>query len=78
MTDNAQLTAYVERRERLESVKADAADDIKELNAEVKSFGYDLPTFNTVIARRKKSRDDVAEADALLDTYETAIAGGAQ
>ena len=76
MTDTVQhdhLKALVERRERLEAVKGDAVDDIKELNAEVKSFGFDMKVFNQVIARRKLDRDAVAEADALLDMYEGAL-----
>ena len=68
-----QLKSLVERRERLEAVKADAADDIKELNAEIKGVGFDLKVFNQVIARRKMDRDAVAEADALLDMYEGAL-----
>lgn len=73
--DNGQLRAFVERRERLEAEKQDAADAIKELNAEIKSFGYDLPTFNKAIARRKLDRDTVAEQDATLEMYETALEG---
>jgi len=73
MTNDNQLKALVERRERLEAEKADAAEAIKELNAEVKAMGYDLPIFNTVIARRKKDRDAVAEADAVLEMYEAAL-----
>ena len=75
MTNDNQLKALVERRERLEAEKADAAEAIKELNAEVKAMGYDLPIFNTVIARRKKDRDAVAEADAVLEVYEAALSG---
>ena len=75
MTNDNQLKALVARRERLEAEKADAAEAIKELNAEVKAMGYDLPIFNIVIARRKKDRDAVAEADAVLEVYEAALSG---
>ena len=72
---DGQLKALTERRERLEAEKQDAADAIKDLNGEVKSLGYDLPTFNTVIKRRKMDRDKVAEADAILEMYEAELAG---
>ena len=76
MTEDPQLRQLIERRERLEAVKADAAEDIKELNAEVKGMGYELPIFNAVIARRKKDRDEVDHFDAMLRTYETEAAVG--
>lgn len=72
---DGQLKALTERRERLEAEKQDAADAIKDLNAEVKSLGYDLPTFNTVIKRRKRDRDEVAEEDAMIEMYEAALEG---
>lgn len=72
---DGQLKALTERRERLEAEKQDAADAIKDLNAEVKSLGYDLTTFNTVIKRRKMDPDKVAEADAILEMYEAVLEG---
>jgi uncharacterized protein (UPF0335 family) len=63
------LKAFMERRERLESVKQDAADDIKELNAEIKGAGFDLKPFNIVIARRKRDASDLSEEDAIVDMY---------
>lgn len=77
MTDTTvageELRAHVERRERLLAQKQDILDDIKEHGAEIKSAGYDMPAFNAVIARRKKERDDVNHADAMIETYETAL-----
>lgn len=72
---DGQLKALTERRERLEAEKQDAADAIKDLNAEVKSLGYDLPTFNTVIKRRKRNRDEVAGEDAMIEMYEAVLEG---
>lgn len=73
MTETGQLKAFTERRERLEVEKQDAVDAIKDLNQEVKSAGYELPTFNAMIARRKKDRDDVAHADEMLAIYEAEV-----
>ena len=71
--NDGQLKAFTERRERLEAEKQDRADDIKELNAEIKGAGYDIKPFNQMIARRKLDRDAVAEGDAVLAMYEAEV-----
>ena len=73
--NNEHLLQLVERCERLEAEKADVAEAIKELKAEVKGHGYDLKPFNAVIARRKKDRDEVLNEDAMLEMYEAALGG---
>ena len=74
MTDNPeQLRAFIERIERLEAEKKDISDQIKEVKAEAKGQGYDVSVINAIVRRRKKSRDDVAEQDAILELYETAL-----
>lgn len=72
-TTDGKLKAFTERRERLEAEKQDRADDIKALNAELKGEGYDLPTFNKMIARRKLDRAAVVEADTVLALYEDEV-----
>ena len=69
----AELRAFVERRERLEADKAEISEDIKELNAEVKSRGYDMKTFNDMIKLRKMDADERAEREALRDLYGSAL-----
>ena len=69
----AELRAFVERRERLEADKAEISEDIKELNAEVKSRGYDMKTFNDMINLRKMDADERAEREALRDLYGSAL-----
>ena len=70
--NNDQLKSYMERREHLEAVKQDAADDIKKLNAEIKGAGFDLKPFGIVIARRKRDAADLSEEDAIVDMYKDA------
>jgi len=72
MTNN-QLKAFVERIERLEGEKASIADDIKEIYAEAKGTGFDPKIVKKVIAIRKRSRDEVDEEQALIDTYMSAV-----
>lgn len=70
-----QLTAYVERIERLEEEKAALAADIREVYAESKANGFDVKVVRALIQRRKKDSQDVSEFDALLDRYIRATGG---
>ena len=79
MTDRAnaaELRAFIERIERLEAEKQDAADGQKEVYAEAKGRGYDAKIIRKVIARRKRDRQDLAEEAAILEVYEAALEGG--
>lgn len=78
MTDRAnaaELRAFIERIERLEAEKQDAADSQKEVYAEAKGRGYDAKIIRKVIARRKRDRQDLAEEAAILEVYEAALEG---
>lgn len=78
MTDRAygeELRQYIERIERLNAEKQEAADLAKEVYAEAKGRGYDTKVLRLVIARRKRQRDDLAEEEAVLEMYETALEG---
>jgi uncharacterized protein (UPF0335 family) len=80
MTDRvtaAQLRAIIERIERLEVEKQDAAEAQKDVYAEAKGDGYDTKIIRKVIARRKRDRADLAEEEAILELYEAAIEGNA-
>lgn len=69
----AQLRAFIERTERLEEEKRTIADDIKEVKAEAKGCGYDLPTINAILKLRKKDAAERDEAQAMLDLYMSAL-----
>lgn len=78
MTDRAngeELRQFIERIERLNAEKKEAADLAKEVYAEAKARGYDTKVLRLVIARRKRQRDDLAEEEAVLEMYETALEG---
>lgn len=78
MTDRAngeELRQFIERIERLNAEKQEAADLAKEVYAEAKARGYDTKVLRLVIARRKRQRDDLAEEEAVLEMYETALEG---
>tara|TARA_R110000787_G_scaffold42047_4_gene103402 strand:+ start:375 stop:614 length:240 start_codon:yes stop_codon:yes gene_type:complete len=78
MTDDntgAELRALIERFERMAAEKQDITDDQKEIMAEAKGRGYDVKVLRQIIARRKRDRDDLAEEQAILELYETAMGG---
>lgn len=47
--------------------------DISDLFAEAKGRGYDTKVMKKVIALRKRKADDVAEEEAILDIYKSAL-----
>jgi uncharacterized protein (UPF0335 family) len=68
-----ELRQFVERYERLEVEKKDIADQQKEVMAEAKGRGYDTKVLRKVIALRKKSTDEIAEEEAVLEMYKEAL-----
>ncbi len=68
-----ELRSFIERYERLEAEKKDIMDQQKEVMAEAKGRGYDTKVMRKVIALRKRDRDDIAEEEAVLDMYKSAL-----
>lgn len=68
-----ELRQFVERIERLQSEKKDLADQEKEVFAELKGRGYSPAVMRKVIALRKREADDIAEEEAILDMYKSAL-----
>lgn len=68
-----ELRQFVERYERLEAEKKDIADAQKEVMAEAKGRGYDTKVLRKVVALRKRDANDIAEEEAVLDMYKSAL-----
>lgn len=68
-----ELRQFVERFERLEAEKKDIADAQKEVMAEAKGRGYDTRVLRKIIAIRKRDADDLAEEEAVLEMYKSAL-----
>lgn len=68
-----ELRQFVERVERLDAEKKDLAEQQKEVMAEAKSRGYDTKVLRKIIALRKREADDIAEEEALLEMYKSAM-----
>jgi uncharacterized protein (UPF0335 family) len=76
MTDNVsaeQLRLFIERIETLEEEKKGIADDIKDVYSEAKGTGFDTKTMRAIVRLRKMEANARQEAEALLDTYKTAL-----
>lgn len=68
-----ELRQLIERIERFEAEKQDAVEGQKEVYAEAKGRGYDTKALRKVIARRKRSRAELAEEETLIEIYEAAL-----
>lgn len=68
-----QLRLFIERIERLEEDRKGVADDIKDVYAEAKGTGFDTKTMKAIVRLRKMEKAARQEAEALLDTYKTAL-----
>jgi len=53
--------------------KKDIADAQKEVMAEAKGRGYDTKVLRKVVALRKRDANDLAEEEAVLDMYKSAL-----
>ena len=68
-----ELRQFVERFERLEIEKKDISDQQKDVMAEAKSRGYDTRIMRKIVSLRKRDLEDVAEEEAILSMYKTAL-----
>lgn len=68
-----ELRQYIERAEQLAAEKKDIGEQEKELFAEAKGRGYDTAIMRQVIALRKRKPDEIAENEAILEMYKSAL-----
>ena len=68
-----QLRLFIERIERLEEEKKGIADDVKDVYAEAKANGYDTKTMRAIVRLRRMETHVRQGADALLETYRSAL-----
>ena len=68
-----ELRAFIERYELIDAEKKDLSEQQKEIMAEAKGRGYDAARIKEIIALRKRSPDDIAEAEAVLELYKAAL-----
>ena len=68
-----ELRQFIERFENLEIEKRNIADQQKEVMAEAKGRGYDTKILRRLVVLRKRDLQDVAEEEAVLDMYKSAL-----
>ncbi len=68
-----QLTAFVERIERVEVDISNAQTDRKEIYQELKGAGFDPKIVRKLIGLRKMDPAERQEQEALLDVYRDAV-----
>lgn len=64
-----QLRLLIERAERLIEERKGLNDDLKDVFAEAKSRGFDVPTMKWAIKERAIERQKREEQNALRETY---------
>lgn len=64
-----ELRSFIECFERLAEEKSHIGDQQKEVMASAKARGYNTKAIRKIIAMRKKSQDEIAEEDAVLQLY---------
>lgn len=69
----AELRQFIERYEQLEAEKKDIGEQMAELMAEAKGRGYDTKVLRKVVALRKRKPDEIAEEEAMLEMYRSAL-----
>ncbi|MEL6568963.1 MAG: DUF2312 domain-containing protein [Pseudomonadota bacterium] len=72
-TTKEKLRQTIDRIERLEEEKKEVAEQIKEIYAEAKAFGFDTKALRQVIRIRKVDRAEREEQEMVLDTYLAAL-----
>ena len=68
-----ELRQFIERVERLDAEKRDIADQVKDVMAEAKARGYDAGIIRKIVAIRKRAANDVAEENAVMEVYLSAL-----
>ena len=64
-----ELRLLIERVERLEDEKKGISDDIKDVEAEARSRGFDAKALNAIRKIRLKAREEYQEETAVLEVY---------
>lgn len=68
-----QLRLLIERHERLQEEKAGIVDDIRDVESEMKSLGYNVPVARAIMRMRKQEKHVRDEWDGELETYKVAL-----
>ena len=68
-----ELRQFIEHYEHLEAEKKDITEQQKDIMAEARGRGYATKVIRKIIALRKRDKADVAEEEAILALYKSAL-----
>ena len=68
-----ELRQFIEQIEGLEQEKKEISDQIREVFAESKARGYDTKAMRAILRLRKRTPDDIAEEEAIVEMYKAAL-----
>ena len=68
-----ELRQFIEQYEHLEAEKKDITEQQADIMSDAKARGYDTKVLRKIIAMRKRDKDDLAEEEAILDIYKSAL-----
>ncbi|WCM29822.1 DUF2312 domain-containing protein [Sphingomonas sp. QA11] len=68
-----QLRLFIERLERLFEERAGISDDIRDVEAELKSTGFDIKGVRAILALRRQEKHHRDEFEGILETYKIAL-----
>lgn len=68
-----ELGDLIGRIEKLEDDKALVAADIKDIYAEAKNKGYDVPAMREIIRLRKMESEKRKQRETIVDTYKVQL-----
>ena len=71
-----QLRQFIEQIERLDEDRKGICQDISDKFKEAKGVGFDVKILRIILRKRKKSKSEIEEEDAILDTYMAALGMG--
>lgn len=69
----AQLRSIVERIETVEQSIKELNEDKREIYAEAKGVGYDVPALRAIVRMRKEDANKRAERETIVETYQQAL-----
>lgn len=68
-----ELRQFIEQYEHLEAEKKDITEQQADIMSEAKARGYCTAVIKKIIAMRKRDKNDLAEEEAILDIYMSAL-----
>lgn len=68
-----QLKSVIARVEKLEEEKSAISSGIRDVYAEAKGNGFDVPAIRQIIKLRKKDAQQIEEEETILDAYKRAL-----